>query len=38
MSKPNDFMGLMYGTFDYLCQLLTLVHVIDLQHSLFVYL
>ena len=35
MGKPNDFLGLLYLTFDYLCQLLTLVHVIELQHSVY---
>ena len=30
--KPNDFLGVLYVTFDYLCQLVTLVHGFDLQH------
>ena len=35
MGKPNDFLGLLYVTFDYLCQLLTLFHGFDLQHTSF---
>ena len=35
MSKPNDFLGLLYVTFDYLCQLLNLFHIYKHKHRFF---